>query len=46
MARQEPQCTSARSGEDTSSADTLARIRATLLPLAPSERRVAEAVPG
>ncbi|WP_405780471.1 MurR/RpiR family transcriptional regulator [Streptomyces sp. NBC_00859] len=44
MARQETQSTSPRSGEGRSSADTLARIRAALPSLAPSERRVAEAV--
>ncbi|MGP4085775.1 MurR/RpiR family transcriptional regulator [Streptomyces sp. KR55] len=44
MARQEPPRISARSAEDTSPAGTLARIRAALPTLAPSERRVAEAV--
>ncbi|MFJ9346589.1 MurR/RpiR family transcriptional regulator [Streptomyces sp. NPDC101237] len=43
MARQEPPRT-AQSAEDTSPAATLARIRAALPSLAPSERRVAEAV--
>ncbi|WP_328315704.1 MurR/RpiR family transcriptional regulator [Streptomyces sp. NBC_00388] len=44
MARHEPPRTPPRPAEDASSADTLARIRAALPSLAPSERRVAEAV--
>ncbi|MFF4896065.1 MurR/RpiR family transcriptional regulator [Streptomyces sp. NPDC001068] len=43
MARREPPRTT-QSAEDTSPAATLARIRAALPSLAPSERRVAEAV--
>ncbi|GAA3827821.1 MurR/RpiR family transcriptional regulator [Streptomyces chiangmaiensis] len=44
MARQEPPRTPTQHAEDTSPAATLARIRAALPSLAPSERRVAEAV--
>ncbi|GAA3050205.1 MurR/RpiR family transcriptional regulator [Streptomyces glomeratus] len=44
MARQERSRTPARPAEDTTPAATLARIRAALPTLAPSERRVADAV--
>ncbi|MER5910351.1 MurR/RpiR family transcriptional regulator [Streptomyces sp. NPDC001982] len=44
MARQEPPRTPARSAEGASPAGTLARIRAALPSLPPSERRVADAV--
>ncbi|MGW5255865.1 MurR/RpiR family transcriptional regulator [Streptomyces sp. NPDC004012] len=44
MARQEPPRTPVQPTEDTSPAATLARIRAALPTLAPSERRVADAV--
>ncbi|MDF3300228.1 MurR/RpiR family transcriptional regulator [Streptomyces tropicalis] len=44
MARQDPPRTPPRPAEDTTPAGTLARIRAALPSLAPSERRVAEAV--
>ncbi|MGV9247718.1 MurR/RpiR family transcriptional regulator [Streptomyces sp. NPDC003710] len=44
MARQERPRTPARPAEDTTPAATLARIRAALPTLAPSERRVADAV--
>ncbi|MFF7187453.1 MurR/RpiR family transcriptional regulator [Streptomyces sp. NPDC008222] len=44
MARQEPPRTPVQPAEDTTPAATLARIRAALPTLAPSERRVADAV--
>jgi len=44
MARQKPRRAPAQSAEDASPAGMLARIRAALPSLAPSERRVAEAV--
>lgn len=44
MARQEPPRTPVRSAEDSSPAGPLARIRAALPSLPPSERRVADAV--
>ncbi|MBI0378175.1 MurR/RpiR family transcriptional regulator [Streptomyces albiflaviniger] len=42
MARREPPRTAARPAEETSPAETLARIRAALPSLAPAERRVAD----